>query len=98
MQAISQWPFSTGPSSITPEVSFDVVTIFLLNRSIHEYKIVVQALQLVSDDSKVIFEEYYIKNKGKWHIINNCGLSERTYFRKKTELIEAIHNEIKKLA
>ena len=69
-----------------------------LNRSINEYKIVVQALQLVSDDSKVIFDEYYRKNKGKWHIINNCGLSERTYFRKKTELIEAIHKEIKKLA
>ncbi len=65
-----------------------------LNRSIHEYKIVIQALQLVNEDCKIIFDEYYRKNRGKWHIINNCGLSERTYFRKKTELIEAIHKEI----
>ena len=69
-----------------------------LNRSIHEYKIVVQALQLVSDDSKVIFEELYQKSKNKWHIINETlHTSEETYKRRKRDLIYAVYEEIKKL-
>jgi len=67
-----------------------------LNRSIHEYKIVVQALQLVSDDSKVIFEELYQKSKNKWDIMNERGLSERTFVRRKGELINTVHKEINK--
>ena len=67
-----------------------------LNRSIHEYKIVVQALQLVSDDSKVIFEELYQKSKNKWDIMNEKGLSERTFVRRKGELINTVHKEINK--
>ena len=88
-----------APNSISDTVFNSVVQLQEnkeLKRSMNEYKIVAQVLQLVSDDSKVIFDEYYRKNKGKWYIINNCGLSERTYFRKKTELIEAVHKEIKK--
>ena len=68
-----------------------------LNRSIHEYKIVVQALQLVSDDSKVIFEELYQKSKNKWDIMNERGLSERTFVRRKGELINTVHKEINKI-
>jgi len=67
-----------------------------LNRSIHEYKIVVQALQLVSDDSKVIFEELYQKSKNKWDVMNEKGLSERTFVRRKGELINTVHKEINK--
>lgn len=69
-----------------------------LQNSIKEYKIVVQALELVNAESRLIFEELYIKNKYKWDIINDNGLSERTYVRKKGELIRAVHKEIKKLA
>lgn len=68
-----------------------------LNRSIHEYKIVVQALQLVSDDSKVIFEELYQKSKNKWDVMNEKGLSERTFVRRKGELINTVHKEINKI-
>ena len=68
-----------------------------LNRSIKEYKIVIQATQLISKDAKYIFEEMYIKGTGKWEIINN-GMSERTFVRRKGELIYAVHKEIKKLA
>ena len=68
-----------------------------LNRSIHEYKIVVQALQLVSDDSKVIFEELYQKSKNKWDVMNEKGLSERTFIRRKGELINTVHKEINKI-
>jgi len=69
-----------------------------LNRSINEYKIVAQALQLVNDDSKVIFEELYQKSKNKWTIINDIlHTSEETYKRRKRDLIYAVDKEIKKL-
>ena len=68
-----------------------------LNRSIHEYKIVIQALQLVSEDSKIIFEELYQKSKNKWYIINDIlHTSEETYKRRKRDLIYAVYEEIKK--
>jgi DNA-directed RNA polymerase specialized sigma subunit len=67
-----------------------------LNKSISEYKVVVQALQLVSDDSKVIFEELYQKSKSKWDVMNEKGLSERTFVRRKGELINTVHKELKK--
>ena len=66
-----------------------------LQKSLKEYKIVRQALELVSNDSRYIFEEFYMKNKAKWQIIDS-GMSERTYFRRKNELIEAVDKEIKK--
>ena len=68
-----------------------------LNRSIHEYKIVAQMLQLVSEDSKIVFKELYQKNKSKWDIMNENGLSERTFARRKSELINTIHKEINKI-
>lgn len=68
-----------------------------LQRSLKEYKAVVQALELVSNDSKYIFKELYQKSKTKWEIIEN-GMSERTYFRRKKELILAVDKELKKLA
>lgn len=67
-----------------------------LQKSIREYKIVVQALSLVNKDSKVLFDELYIKNKYKWDIINDNALSERTFERRKNELINAVHKELKK--
>ena len=66
-----------------------------LQIALKEYKIVRQALELVSNDSKYIFEELYMKNKTKWQIINS-GMSERTYFRRKNELINVVNKEIKK--
>lgn len=67
-----------------------------LNKSIKEYKIIMQATQLVSADAKTIFEEMYIKGKSKWDIIGK-GMSERTFERRKAELIKAVHKEIKKV-
>lgn len=66
-----------------------------LDKSIKEYKAVVQALKLVSKDSKYIFEELYRKGNTKWKIINS-GMSERTYERRKNELVYAVHKEMKK--
>lgn len=66
-----------------------------LQQSLIEYKVVIQALALVNEDSKYIFKELYKKNRNKWDIINS-GISERTFFRRKKELILAIDKEIKK--
>lgn len=68
-----------------------------LQKSIKEYKAVVQALELVNQDSKYIFEELYRKGKAKWQIIDS-GMSERTFVRRKGDLICAVGNELKKLA
>lgn len=68
-----------------------------LKKAIREVKAVQMALQLVDEDCKNIFEKIYIQSKSKWELINN-GMSERTYFRKKTELITQVNKELKKLA
>lgn len=68
-----------------------------LQKAIKEYKAVVQAVELVNKDSKYIFEEFYIKSKPKWEMINS-GISERTFVRRKGDLIYAVHKELKKLA
>ena len=67
-----------------------------LQLALKECKAVEQALLLVNKDSKYIFEELYIKSKSKWEIINS-GISERTYFRRKKDLIIAVSGELKKL-
>lgn len=69
----------------------------ILQKSIKEYKIVSQALELVNNDSKYIFEQLYQQNKTKWEIIDS-GMSERTFVRRKGDLIRAVDKEIKKLA
>jgi hypothetical protein len=68
-----------------------------LQKSIKEYKAVVQALALVNNDSKYIFEELYRKGRTKWQIIN-FGMSERTFVRRKGDIICAVAKELKKLA
>ena len=68
-----------------------------LQVAIKEYKAVVQAIQLVNKDSKYIFEEMYIKSKSKWEIIDS-GMSEATFKRRKSDLIQAVHKELKKMS
>ena len=63
-----------------------------LQEAIKEYKAVVQALELVNKDSKYIFEQLYIMSKTKWEIIKS-GMSERTFVRRKGDLIYEVHKE-----
>ena len=101
LSAVNMDGLPKAPYSISDTVFNSVIQLQEnkeLNRSIHEYKIVVQALQLVSEDSKVIFEELYQKSKNKWDIMNDKGLSERTFVRSKGELINTVHKDIKKMA
>ena len=67
-----------------------------LQKSIREYKAVVQALQLVGDESRLIFEKEYRESKYKWDVIDLLSKSEETYKRRKRDLIYAVHKEIKK--
>lgn len=69
-----------------------------LQKSLKEYKAVVQAIQLVSEDSEYIFNEMYRKQKSKWYVMDERGLSERTFLRRKYELIYAVDKELKKMA
>lgn len=68
-----------------------------LQIALKEYKIVRQALELVNNDSKYIFEQLYMKSKTKWQIIDS-GISEATYKRRKQDLIYAVDKEIKKMS
>ena len=68
-----------------------------LRKSRREKMIVDKALTLVKEDSKYIFEKLFKEGKSKWDIIGN-GMSERTFVRRKSELIHAVNKEIKKMA
>lgn len=68
-----------------------------LQRSLKEYKAVMQALQVVNKDSKYIFNQLYLRNKTKWEVISEIHTSEETYKRRKRALIYAVDKELKKL-
>lgn len=88
-------PYSVGDTTLKKVLQLEEN--IELQQSIKEYKAVAQALQLVSQESKMIFELLYIKNKTKWEIIES-GMSERTFVRRKSDLIYAVSKELKKLA
>ena len=69
-----------------------------LQKSLKEYKAVRQALELMNRDGKDIFENYYQKQKNKWETIDILGLSERTFLRRKKDLIYTVEKELKKMA
>ena len=68
-----------------------------LQKTIKEYKAVVQAVMIVSKDAQKIFEEQYQQGQNKWDIINS-GMSEGTYKRRNSELVYAVHRELKKMS
>lgn len=68
-----------------------------LQKSLKEYKAVMQTLELVCNDSKYIFEKLYVKNKSKWEIIDEMHISEETFKRRKRELIYTVYEEMKKM-
>lgn len=67
-----------------------------LQMALKECRAVEQALLLVNKDSKYIFDQLYVKSKSKWDIIDS-GISERTYFRRKKDLIFAVNKELNKM-
>lgn len=69
-----------------------------LQKALKEYKAVRLAYELVNADCKEIFTTYYQQQKNKWETIDKLSLSERTFLRRKKDLIYAVDKEIKKLA
>ena len=69
-----------------------------LKNAIKEVKAVQMALQLVSEESNIIFEELFRKGTDKYTIINNIlHTSEETYKRRKRELIYTTYEEFSKI-
>lgn len=69
-----------------------------LQKALKEYKAVRIAFESVSADAKKVFNTYYLEQKTRWETMEKLGLSERTFVRRKRDLVYAVHKEIKKLA
>ena len=69
-----------------------------IQKAIREYKAVRNALLLLNKDCNYIFEKVFREQKSKWEVMDQYGMSERTFFRKKRELIHTVNKELKKLA
>lgn len=69
-----------------------------IQKAIREYKAVRNALLLVNKDCEYIFEKIFREKKSKWEVMDQYGMSERTFFRRKRELIHTVNKELKKLA
>lgn len=69
-----------------------------IQKAIREYKAVRNALLLVNKDCNYIFEKIFREKKSKWEVMDQYGMSERTFFRRKRELIHTVNKELKKLA
>lgn len=62
-----------------------------LQKALKEYNAVVLALEMVSEDSQYIFKHEYYEKDMKWYdIIDKLAISERTYKRRRSELIYAV--------
>lgn len=68
-----------------------------LKQAIKEYQAVRYALELVSEDSKYIFENYFIKSKSRWQIMYELNISDRTFLRRKNELCYNVYKEFNKI-
>ena len=69
-----------------------------LQKALKEYKAVRIAFESVSADAKKVFSTYYLEQKTRWETMEKLGLSERTFVRRKRDLVYAVHKELKKLA
>lgn len=67
-------------------------------KALKQYKAVEMAKLRVSDECLTIFELFYRGKKNKWRVIYESGFSERTFLRRKKDLIYAVYEELKKLA
>ena len=88
-------PYNVGDTTLNKVIQLQENT--ELQQSIKEYKAVIQALQLVDKDCKIIFEKEFRESKYKWDVIECLNKSEETYKRRKRELIYAVNDELKKL-
>lgn len=95
MDGLPKTPYSVGNITLNKVIQLEENP--NLQKSIKEYKAVVQAIQLVNEESRLIFEKEFRESKYKWDVINELNKSEETYKRRKRELIYAVHNELNKI-
>ena len=69
-----------------------------LQKSLKEYKIVANTMELLNEECKKICNQYFILQRNKWDIMEELGLSERTFLRRKKEIIYTTDRERKKMA
>ena len=69
-----------------------------LQKSLKEYKIVINTMELLNEECKRICHQYFILQQSKWDIMEKLGLSERTFLRRKKEIIYTADRERKKMA
>lgn len=67
-------------------------------RALKKYKAVEMAKLRMNDECLNIFELFYRKKKNKWRVMYELGLSERTFLRRKRDLIYMVYEELKKMA
>ena len=89
-------PYSISDNVLKPIIALEDDKEY--QKAIKEYKAVDLAKKLVNKDCLIIFEELYRKKNGKYKIMYENGFSERTFLRRKRDLIYAVHEELKKLA
>lgn len=66
-----------------------------LQRELKKYKAVQLALMKTKKECKEIFDIHYREKRNKFETMQQLALSERTYERRKSELIQAVHEELK---
>lgn len=89
-----------APYSISDRVFNSVVRLQEdedLQKTLREYKAVTQALELVNNESKYIFEQAYVKGKTKWETIREMSVSEETYKRRQRDLIYKVSEELNRM-
>lgn len=68
-----------------------------INKCKNEYNAVEQAKLLLNNDCIYIFEEVFRKKRNKWDVMDELGMSEPTYKRRRQLLIYTVNDELKKI-
>lgn len=88
------------PYSISDPVSNTVIKLEenpILNRAIHEWQVVRQALDMTDKMTHDIFrEEFELNERNRWNIIETLHISEDQYKRRRKKLIYLVHENINK--
>ncbi len=69
-----------------------------LQTAIKQLKAVENAKHLVREECLKLFELFYRQHKSKWKTMDLIPLSQRTFERRKKDLIYTVSKELKKLA
>jgi hypothetical protein len=69
-----------------------------LKKVLTQYKAVENAKLLLTEDEEVVLNNFYIKRENKYKVMDILHIADRTFARRKKNLIYKVHKELKKLA